>query len=247
MAKKFKDYYDPEAARLLGFKIKASYSLFDVDKFATYITERLDDKGFLERQDLFVEALELTLKPDYKENIQIFHEILGPELETTDGMFREGWWLWPVGRYVEKHGTKDFSTSMDFIYELTKRFTGEFAIRPLIKKYPKKSLFIIKKWTKDSSVHVRRLSSEGLRIRLPWSKKLLVALEEFDAYKEILSQLKSDPERFVQKSVGNNLNDLMKEDPDKAYQIIKEWQKDKISKETEWIIKHGMRSVKKIK
>lgn len=244
MAKKFKDYYDPEAASLLGSKIKASYSLFDVDKFVTYITDRLDDKGFLERQDLFVEALELTLKPNYNENIQIFHEILGPELETTDGMFREGWWLWPIGRYVEKHGVTDFSTSMDFIYELTKRFTGEFAIRPLIKKYPQESLFIIKKWTRDSNVHVRRLSSEGLRIRLPWSKKLLIALEEFDAYKEILSLLKSDPERFVQKSVGNNLNDLMKEDPDKAYQIIKEWQKDKMSKETEWIIKHGMRSVK---
>ena len=244
MAKKFKDYYDSEAASLLGSKIKASYSLFDVDKFVTYITDRLDDKGFLERQDLFVEALELTLKPNYNKNIQIFHEILGPELETTDGMFREGWWLWPIGRYVEKHGIKDFSTSMDFIYELTKRFTGEFAIRPLIKKYPQESLFILKKWTRDSNVHVRRLSSEGLRIRLPWSKKLLIALEEFDAYKEILSLLKSDPERFVQKSVGNNLNDLMKEDPDKAYQIIKEWQKDKMSKETEWIIKHGMRSVK---
>ncbi len=53
-------------------------------------------------------------------------------------MFREGWWLWPLGRYVEKNGDIDFSVSMDFIYELTKRFTGEFAIRPLIKKYPKK-------------------------------------------------------------------------------------------------------------
>ncbi|GAB6056838.1 hypothetical protein JCM15415_21540 [Methanobacterium movens] len=61
MAKKFKDYYDPEAARLPGSKIKASYSLFDVDKFATYITERLDDKGFLERQDLFVEARGVNL------------------------------------------------------------------------------------------------------------------------------------------------------------------------------------------
>ncbi|MBU4534967.1 MAG: hypothetical protein KKF16_03890 [Euryarchaeota archaeon] len=48
----------------------------------------------------------------------------------------------------------------------------------------------------------------------------------------------------MQKSVGNNLNDLMKEDPDKAYQIIEEWKKDNPGKETEWIIKHGMRSVK---
>ncbi len=71
-----------------------------------------------------------------------------------------------------------------------------------------------------------------------------MALEEFDSYKAILSNLKNDKERFVQKSVGNNLNDLMKEDPEKAHQIIGEWEKDKPGKETKWIIKHGMRNVK---
>ncbi len=86
MAKKFKDYYDQEAAHLLASKIKAIYSSFDEDQFVTYISERLDDKGFLERQDLFVEALELTLTRDYRENIRIFQEILGPELETTGGV-----------------------------------------------------------------------------------------------------------------------------------------------------------------
>ena len=65
----------------------------------------------------------------YSETITIFKKILGPELETAKGMFTYGWWLWPVGRYVERHGIIDFQTSVDFIYELTKRFTGEFAMR----------------------------------------------------------------------------------------------------------------------
>ena len=60
----------------------------------------------------------------------------------------------------------------------------------------------------------------------------------------MLSNLKSDPEKFVQKSVGNNLNDLVKECPDKAKEIIAEWQKDNPARETLWIIKHGLRSGK---
>jgi len=101
---------------------------------------------------------------------------------------------------------------------------------------------VIKEWSKDSNVHVRRLASEGLRIRLPWAKKSLVALDYFDEYKVVLSNLRSDPEKFVQKSVGNNLNDLAKECPDKAKEIIAAWQEDNPTKEILWIIKHGLRS-----
>ena len=69
------------------------------------------------------------------------------------------------------------------------------------------------KWSKDKNVHVRRLASEGVRISLPWSKKLYVVLSEFEDYKIILTNLKNDKSKFVQKSVGNNLNDLYKKFP----------------------------------
>ena len=245
MAKKFKDYYDAECAAILAEKIHSVLPGFKKKEFISKLKKELPAKEFLERQDAFVEAFESFLSKDYKKNISMFQMILGPELNTTNGMFIYGWWLWPVGRYVEKHGTKDFQASMDFIYELTKRFTGEFAVRPLITKYPKQSLKIIHRWSKDKNVHVRRLASEGIRIRLPWAKKSLIALQEFDSYKKILTNLKSDPEKFVRKSVGNNLNDLMKENPSKAMEIISEWQKQNPTKETLWIIKHGLRSQRK--
>lgn len=63
----------------------------------------------------------------------------------------------------------------------------------------------------------------------------------------ILSNLKDDPERFVQKSVGNNLNDLMKHDPEKARMILEEWKSLPLTKHTEWIIRHGERSLRKKK
>ena len=96
----------------------------------------------------------------------------------------------------------------------------------------------------DENVHVRRLASEGVRIRLPWLKKLYVALEEFERYMNILTNLKDDPEKFVQKSVGNNLNDLYKDEPEKADFIISQWKKSGQSKAQDWIIKHGRRNQK---
>ncbi len=103
------------------------------------------------------------------------------------------------------------------------------------------------KWSTDESVHVRRLSSEGMRINLPWARKSTVCIDEFATYKRILSNLKSDPSKFVQKSVGNNLNDLYKNYPEKANEIINAWRRKNISKTTEWIIKHGLRSLKDVR
>ena len=84
-----------------------------------------------------------------------------------------------------------------------------------------------------------------MRIKLPWAKKLTVALDEFESFKKILTNLKNDKEKFVQKSVGNNLNDLMKEAPQLANKIIDEWKTKNPTKETLWIIKHGTRSLRK--
>ena len=187
------------------------------------------------------------MSDDYSENIFLFEKILGEELQTTEGMFIYGWWLWPIGRYVQRNGLNDYNASMNFIYELTKRFTGEFAIRTLLEAYPKETMRTMIKWSKDKNVHVRRLASESVRIKLPWAKKLTVALDEFESFKRILTNLKNDKEKFVQKSVGNNLNDLMKEAPQLANQIIDGWKTDNPSKETLWIIKHGTRSLRKKK
>ena len=82
------------------------------------------------------------------------------------------------------------------------------------------------KWSQDSNQRVRRLASECIRIRLPWSKKLYVALEYFDIYYELLTCLKDDTDKTIQKSVANNLNDLYKEDQEKFEFIVSSWQNE---------------------
>lgn len=244
MAKKLKDYYDMDCAKLWAEKIQSKRKNFDAKSFLGFLKQNLEGKEFLDRQDCFVQAFEAHLDKKYEKNVDLFQAVLGPKLEKSEGMFTEGWWLWPVGRYVEKLGLTNPESSMEFIYELTQRFTGEFAIRPLIKENPKKILKTMEVWSRDSSVHVRRLASEGLRTRLPWAFKSYSALDDYKTYKKILSNLRHDPEKFVQKSVGNNLNDLYKDFPEKANEIIQDWESSSPSKHTLWIIKHGRRSLK---
>lgn len=242
MAKKLKDYYDVDCARLLADKIKLYYTDFKASDFVDYIESNLDDQAFLQRQDLFVDGFEHYMTKSYDKDLEIFMQLLGPELLQPQGMFSEGWWLWPVGRYVERHGLENWDLTVEFIYELTKRYTGEFAIRPLLNDNPKRTLEILVDWSKDSNVHVRRLASEGMRINLPWAKKSFAALEEPELFKQVLNNLKSDNEKFVMKSVGNNLNDLMKTRPEMADAIIEQWRTEPVNKTTAWIIKHGSRS-----
>lgn len=241
---KHKDHYNDDYILDISRKIGSVMPDFDKEAFTHDLTGHLDDKELFPRFDCIVDAMERSMPDGYSENIAAFFRILGPELEQPEGMFNHGWWLWPIGRYVERHGNEDWRLSLSFLKELTKRFTGEYAIRPLLKEHPGEVMDELIQWTKEENVHVRRLASEGVRIRLPWSPRLTVALDEFERYTAILTNLKDDPERFVQKSVGNNLNDLYKEAPQKADFIISRWEKSGQSKAQEWIVRHGRRNQK---
>lgn len=239
---KYKDYYNDEYILDISQKILAVMPDFDEKAFSYALIGRLDGKELFERLDYIVDAMQRSMAKGYSENIKAFFDILGPELKQPEGMFNLGWWLWPVGRYVERCGNEDWRLSLSFLKELTKRFTGEFAVRTLLREHPKEVMDELIKWTLDENVHVRRLASEGVRIRLPWSRKLYAALDEFERYTVILTNLKDAPEKFVQKSVGNNLNDLYKDAPEKADYIISQWEKSGHSKAQDWIIKHGRRN-----
>lgn len=241
---KHKDHYNDAYILDISEKLLRVQSGFDVEHFTTTLIGKLDELELFPRFDYIVDALEDSLAGSYTENIQAFYQLLGPELAQPTGMFSYGWWLWPIGRYVERHGNDDWHVSLAFLKELTKRFTGEYAIRPLLNVHPAEVMDELIHWCKEDNVHVRRLASEGVRIRLPWSKKLFVAIDEFDRYETLLTSLKDDPEPFVQKSVGNNLNDLYKEAPEKAEYIIQKWQKMPSSRAQEWIISHGRRNQK---
>lgn len=245
MAKKLKDYYDIDYLESFSNKIVNVTDAFDRKKFLQLTKLNINELEFKDRQVFIAKALHETIDLNYDQTLLIFTKILGSELKDNSGAFSEGWWLWPVGTYAELYGGESFNSTVNFSKELTKRFTSEYCMRPIIKNFPEKAIEVLKAWSKDDNERVRRLSSECIRIRLPWAKKLNTALEYFEDYYIILTNLKNDEDKYIQKSVANNLNDLYKEDEEKFYYIVDSWKKELMSKATEWIIKHGSRSLKK--
>ena len=167
MAKKFKEWFGREVAQELAPKFAKEVKDFNDKAFISYIYEHAEPEEMSGRLDIVADAIEKYVSEEYLEVLNVLEKILGPKLEQDTGMFTEGWWLWPVGRYVERHALEDPKKTYEFIYELTQRFTGEFALRPLLKEYPKETLEVLIEWSKDESVHVRRLVSKGMRSRLP--------------------------------------------------------------------------------
>ena len=245
MAKKVKDYYDLIYAEELCRRLQTVTDKFDAQHFMSLVESELEALEFTQRQELLAKSIKECLPLSYADSLKVFEQILGPELEGGLGMFSEGYWLWPIGKYVELYGSQEFELSAAFSKELTKRFTGEFSMRPLLSNYPKATMDLLLEWSRDENMRVRRLASECMRIRLPWAKKQTVVLDYFDEFTAILRNLKDDRDKSIQKSVANNLNDLYKEAPEKFECIIQAWQKEELSPSCAWIIKHASRTKNK--
>ena len=244
MAKKLKDYYDHQYVENLFEKLKSVSSQIDKEEYYGKIPANYDDLTFLKRQDVLAEAIDAGIRRPYTNTLDLFRLMWGEELEKETGMFTQGWWLWPLGRYVEKHALEDMEETMSFAHDFTKRHTGEFMVRPILINHTRYLMETFLKWSQDENVHVRRLSSEGIRISLPWAVKTTVALNEPELFEQILTNLNKDTSKFIQKSVGNNINDLYKMDLEFANKIIEKWEKDNPSTATSWIINHGRRNQK---
>jgi len=146
--------------------------------------------------------------------------------------------------FVAEYGLDHFELSMRANYELTKRFTAEFSIRPFITRYPKRTLALLRKWTKDPSDDVRRLVSEGTRPRLPWAPRLPEFQKDPGPVLGLLEELKDDPALYVRRSVANNLNDIGKDHPELLVETAAAWMKD-ADENRAWLIRHALRSAVK--
>jgi len=239
--KQLKFYYDKELAELLAEKINSVYSKFDSKTFIKRVSKEVKDLELKARVEVFTDALSTHLPNNYKSAVKILLKILGPENKNETGMFKEYYWLMPVAFFIEKYGLDDFETSINAISEITKRNTGEYAIRPFIRRYPKDTMKVMKKWSKDKNVHIRRLASEGCRPRLPWSKKLNEFILDPSQILPILENLKEDDSPFVKKSVANNINDILKDNYNIGIKLLENWSKT-INPDTKWIIKHALRN-----
>ena len=227
-------------AILLADKISSIYINFNGKKFCKEIKRSVINKSYTQRIAIIADSLQRYLPKEYTKALNILMRILGPENPKETGMFTDFYWLMPVGKFVEKYGLDNHVESIKAIAEITKRNTGEYAIRPFATKYPEETLRVCTTWAKSKNFHLRRLASEGLRPKLPWAPKLSVWNDNPKPVFEILEILKEDEVKFVKKSVANHLRDWLKVNHKEAKKIVLRWSKSK-NEHTKWILKHAQR------
>jgi len=236
-------WYGANLALLLGEKIQTVYPEFQTQKYVKAVESKCEGMSYTQRIALHTELLYHFLPKKYSESIKILTSILGEENPNETGMFKNYYWVGPIGKYVEDYGLDYFEISIKAIEEITKRNTGEMAIRPFIRKYPEQTMRQMLDWSKSPNFHLRRLASEGCRAKLPWATKLENFIFEPEPVFKILDNLIEDDIKFVQKSVANNIADYLKVNPKVGFEFIEKY-KDSANKNTQWILKHAVRNVK---
>lgn len=241
--KKPTDYFDEELAEMLSGKILPVYADFEQKAFIEAVKSGCKNKALKQRVEFIADQLQTFLPGDYSQSVEILMQILGPENPEETGMFTNFYWVMPIAKFVEKYGLEHYSLSMSAIEDITKRNTGEYAIRPFIRSAPDQTLSRMRTWAVSGNFHLRRLASEGLRPKLPWATKLDLFIEEPQPVFEILDLLKEDSIHFVKKSVANHITDYLKVNPAAAAELISSWETSQ-NEHTRWILKHAVRKQK---
>jgi 3-methyladenine DNA glycosylase AlkC len=239
-----RDVFTPAVVDQLARNIGRTWPAFDQLGFATTINTQLNSLSFGARNTLIRDTLWTYLPKDFPHAVRILLDSLGPEISQCEITGFDGFIVMPQNDFVAKYGLEHFDISMQALYEMTKRFTAEGAIRAFIQTYPDQTLTVLRQWAEDPNCHVRRLVSEGTRPRLPLAPRLPQFIRDPQPVLALLELLKTDPELMVRRSVANNLNDIAKDHPDLVVETLTAWH-NVASPGTQWIIGHAARTLLK--
>lgn len=236
--KAFKNLINADVVRLISHEVKKVFTRFSTEEFESIIS----DLFLLELKDrvlLVTKALKENLPSNYKEAIRVIKEVINNDKLS-------GFQLWPFSEYVSQFGLNHFEESMDLLYDLTQKFTAEFAIRAFIIQDHQKVISYLSSLVNDQNVHIRRWVSEGTRPLLPWGKKIHFLVDHPELAIGLLEKLKYDEEIYVRKSVANHLNDISKNHPELVIELLSQWLKlcpvEHLPK-LEWIKKQALRTL----
>lgn len=231
----------------MSAKVKMVHPDFDHEAFENEINAQFPDLELKARMHAIAAALKNHLPQDYRTATNIVLNALPEPLDESKSDNDFGDFIYaPFAHFVASNGcnASDLSFSLAALREITKRFSVEFAIRPFLNHFPEETLRELEKWAADKNYHVRRLTSEGTRPKLPWAEKINISTE---AALPILNLLFSDQTRYVTRSVANHLNDISKSDPGLVLSLLQQWQEkgSQAGKEMEFIKTHALRSLVK--
>ncbi len=244
MAEPLKYQFGADVPVRIGRMLASVDPYFDVGGFVAEALEGYDELELTARARQIARSLRRFLPDELPAALDLIVRSLGPEIVESELTGMEGFLYLPFVFFVAEFGLGDLEPSLRAQYELTKRFTAEFSIRPFLVRYPHETLARLRRWATDPNVHVRRLVSEGTRPRLPWAPRLSIFIDDPEPVIALLELLKDDPEEYVRRSVANNLNDIAKDHPERVVSVAAAWW-DGASPARRRLIQHGLRSLVK--
>lgn len=234
------DLLDEPAIHCLANNLGLVHRVFDAKSFRRAALDGLEPLAILDRGRHLARAMRNHLPTRYADAMAVILKSLTPPHGKTDEFGLGVFFYLPHVAFVEEFGLDDFETSMTAQYELTRRFSAEFSIRPFLIREQERTLARLMEWTRDSDAHVRRLCSEGTRPRLPWAQRIPAFVKDPRPALPILETLKDDPELYVRRSVANHLGDIAKDHPDLVFEICERWLRD-ADENRKWLIRHALR------
>ena len=241
-----KTFFSPALVRRLAADIGRVHPRFRGPAFVKDACAGLEDHELIDRGRHIARALAAHLPEAYPDAVDVLLRSLGPEHPTDEllGVGMAPFFYLPHTIFIAEHGLDHFELSMRAQFELTKRFSAESSIRPYIARDPERVFTILRTWAADPNAHVRRLVSEGTRLRLPWAQRVAWLDANPERVLALLDLLKDDVSTMVRRSVANSLNDLGKVHPDLLSRTAAAWLED-ASAERRALIEHALRGAVK--
>ena len=119
------------------------------------------------------------------------------------------------------------------------------AIRPRISTQLEESLRLLMGFSLHRDANIRRFASEITRPRGVWCNHIPALKENPELGLLLLEPLRCDDSMYVRNSVGNWLNDASKTKSGWVQDLCKRWEKESPTKETAYIIRRGLRTLRK--
>lgn len=238
----------PTAVRYLAANLGLFNPHFDRRAFQREALRGLEPLSILQRGQHLAKVLRTFLAPIYSEAIAQLLASLTEPLAETEGNGLGVFFYLPHVCFVAEYGLDatgndgrdPFDVSMHAQYELTRRFSAEFSIRPFLIQAQRRTLNVLQRWVDDADPHVRRLCSEGTRPRLPWAIRVPALITDPRPVLPILEALKDDTSLYVRRSVANHIGDLAKDHPQLAFELCERWLEG-ASAGRRWLIRHALR------
>lgn len=240
MAEPLKNMFNTQFMARLAQAVQGEYVAFESGLFVSRVfDDTWEGRELKDRTRHIVNCLHATLPDGYRPALEVLRAAaLSPLL--ADYAYET--MIFPD--FVEAYGLDDWEASIPAMEQFTQQSSAEFAVRPFILQDQDRMMAQMRAWSQHENHHVRRLSSEGCRPRLPWAMALPAFKQDPAPLLPILETLKHDASDYVRRSVANNFNDIAKDNPQVVLDTLTAWQQDD-SDSVRWITGHALRTLVK--